>query len=508
MLTLTWAEADRAIQGNKSGMRPRLHLKLFSGIAAAIVLAQTCAVMAAGTSQLDGFEYRNGTLVFKGGQSLPKPVMDVMESSAGNTPTALVIMHLPATGGDYEALQEQGNRLMLANPEIKRFIVSPDGDAMQICVEAAHSEGSPNPSLQRVGKDGWQLQFPVAAQSQAAQPNPSRVSSETPEPQASGASAAAPAQTSYTVQERRSSKPSLKNMLFGNRATTSAVEIQTPDEVQSMKLTQELQAVIAERDALEKRLVEMQQVLSSGQGPREQSQSGEYDETLRSLGLDSPNPQLRQEAIIRNLRAALLKVSEKLKATETALNAQRVTTHQLANELAGLKHDPAIASDPTLDVPVLLEDSVNPNETIAKAMQTTTQQIKQQEKQVKKHFVYSPPPKLPDPTEVQTRQDEVDLQVAIRENPKNYGAYLKLADLYAGRNQFTQAESVLMKLIAVNPAYSEAYYYLSLVYLAQKRGLEAQAALETYQRLNPKDLEKIQGTSQAIQSAMQGAGKH
>lgn len=104
--------------------------------------------------------------------------------------------------------------------------------------------------------------------------------------------------------------------------------------------------------------------------------------------------------------------------------------------------------------------------------------------------------------EKEWRTKERQLLNVVRKHPKNEDAALSLANLYASQRYLTQSEQVITRFLRAKPDSAAGYYALTLIYLGQKRGLEAQASLATYQLLKPGDTHSIRRIQAAIQRVL------
>lgn len=494
---------------------------LFSGL-----LAFTVALSGwAAGSEIRSLDYRKGgTLTIGGNGAIAKPEMEVMPTGSGKKPALMIMLNFNGSSGDAKSLQETANRIFLEHVrEIKRFVVGEEPGAVgqggfQIVLEVFPDSENVQPALRRLPDGRWQVAMdgafdvrpvPVAnmpfVNSVQVNPAPAQVSEMKLKPQSEPQAAV----------RKEVEKPAKTIVNALNKEAARGKE--DPDvliaaRLEIHNLAQELQQVINERDKLEGEVFRLHQELAAKTPQLEslQGQVSQYDELIREFAPGVNDPRTRDAVVIDNLRKALIRLSVKLKATEKALETQIAKTKSLAGELAEAKNDPGILKDPSLVAMVMVEpDASDP----AKPLQTAIKEARKTAVEAKKNFIYNPSQILAAKDgkvkavlgDATFKEREIALKTAVREHPRNADAWLKLADLYAGRNDLKNAELALTGLLKEIPSRSEAYYYLALVYLGQKRPMEAKAALETYRRLHPEDVEDIKTLDAQITAAMSTA---
>ncbi len=472
----------------------KLNRRGLAALLLGLFTAATLPIAWASTARIESLSIQEGTLIVTGSKALPAPQMESHPGASGNQPTELVILQF-ATEGDAKALQKLGSQILISHPMFKQFWVNggQDGIPVELVLEVQIPPNTKSaPMLSKRSDTEWQVIFQPQPSAQQATQN------ETPFKNMLSAT------TQSTSKTKISEKPvSTKiHMIERGQPGDSRTEIES--------LTTDLQNVIHERDELEQTVQRLQAELTQKNRLQNNLKHPTDLSELEGGWIRDNNPadsRFAQEAnIITNQRKALYTLTKKLKATEAALARQTQKTRELATALADIKQDPAILKDPELVATVdeagikVKPDEIKPNQVLAK-------EKVEQETENKKKFAYQPkatPKPTPPPTVSRTvyNPNEIKLKIAVRENPTNAANSLQLADLYVAKNDLSRAESVLTQLLSHNPACSDAYYYLALIYVGQKRGLEAQAALDTYKRLNPGDRERIRSAQQAIESTL------
>jgi cytochrome c-type biogenesis protein CcmH/NrfG len=479
---------------------------------------------------VDSLDYQPGgilTLQAKG--EMPEPHLESWPSGSGSQQSLMVILSLPGAGADVATLQKVANTLQSAHPELQRFLVTREAQSngkefLQIVLEqkVAPSEADAQPVLSHLPGVGWQLLLSGMSQPglQRAVASPVAGSSlpdfiEVPvgavKPGKHQNSKVEPLPPALKLSELP--KPESR---FGKKQATTREQAGQHAEI--LKLAQELQAVINERDRLESEVGRLNEQLSAQNPKLEEltSKMALYDETIREFMPEFEDPRLQGAAVIQNLRNALIKVSTRLKATEKALEAQVAKNRTLASELAELKKDPSLLKDPALNAMVIHEPEApsaqpktgGPPPEKAQTAKSAPATHVPTKSEIAKSFIYKPA-SMPNAghqrvvlADAAFKERELTLQAVVRENPRNIEAWLKLADLYAGRQELSRAEATLSGLLSANPGYAEGYYYLSMVLLGQNRHLEAQAALETCKRLKRGSNGDIQAVEAAISAAL------
>jgi len=222
--------------------------------------------------------------------------------------------------------------------------------------------------------------------------------------------------------------------------------------LQARKNAKNKSADVSETQALE--IAKLTSALNNTVAEREQAYK--QNETLRNQIFDLRGKLVEQDDVIRhtvagspdvaeNLRIALLRTVQKLKAAE--------------EELARLKNGE--------EAPVSLKPEA-PAEPEARGFFTPSRE---------------------------------QLEYTIRNQPDDYDAYIKLHGIYIRQRDYERAEAVLQNLLMVNPRYPDAYYALSEVYLLQNNPMHARASLETYKRLRPDDANRITALEKRINAS-------
>jgi hypothetical protein len=499
------------------------------------LLAGTFSLAALGNAfGVDSLDYQAGgilTLHSKG--EMPEPQLETWPGSSGNQQTVMVILSFPGAIPDVATLQQTANSLQSAYPELQRFLVTREAQSngkefLQIVLEkkVAPGEADAQPVLSHLSGGGWQLLLSGKSQPALQHAGAGRVAeSNLPDYIELPVGAVKPGKQQHPEVEPLSPalrlselpKPQPKQESRSDKKQAFIRE-QAEQQAEILKLAQELQAVIKERDTLESEVTRLNQQLAA-QNPKLEELTGKmalYDETIREYVPELEDSRLQGAAVIQNLRNALIKVSTRLKATEKALEAQTEKSRTLASELAALKNDPSIMKDPALNALVIDEaeaSSGKPKENATHRKDSRTVKPAPAthaptKSEIAKSFIYKPA-SMPNAehqgavlADAAFKERELTLQATVRENPRNIAAWLKLADLYAGRQELSRAESTLSRLLGENPGYGEGYYYLSLVLLGQNRLLEAQAALETCKRLRHGSNEDIKAVEAAINTAL------
>jgi tetratricopeptide (TPR) repeat protein len=442
---------------------PILSHRLFLAM---IALAASWPVCWAQNPSVQTIDYQNGALCIRSSSAIEAPQTEAWPGTIGTNATELVILSFPHATADFAALQQMGDQLIVKNPELKRYLVSPldsnkKDNGFQIVVEIAIPPNSDvyTPTASQLQPNQWIIGLkPNAYFSTAASSQNSSASQTTTKQPAAPQSLP---QSAISVPTSNGSDPHLLHTIQ---------DLQT----QITQLNSALQASTSKQQAL-------------------QDQLAQYSDFIRPYQPEF-NGQKEDTATIQNLRLALVKVAEKLKATKAALAEQTGKTKELAQQLATLKQDPSIATDPTLFVQVADEapQSTKP------ATETPGAEETAQANSTKPELLQAPPVTSteriePIPSLVKTIPlQEKTLQAILRANPKQWQAYVDLSKLYAANGKPSEAESVLIQLLKANPGYAPGYYQLAQLYAQQKRNLEAQAALDTYRRLQPSHTKAVQ----------------
>lgn len=455
---------------------------LLTGLLTSLWLGHPGVVQAA-SSTLESFQLTRGVLELQTPGRSQRPELSIWPSRVGQYPTQMIILILPAVSGDIGKLQALGNQLLVEHPHIKRFLISdadhPEG-GLKLVLDVVLPKSEPTPTLIQTAQ-GWGVQLSPSATEQPQKP---------------------PLQTST------SSPTSPLGLGQTAHAPLNPETLQARDELR--KVTEQLQTVIQERDALTRDLNRLQQVAQAQQA-EQTDRRALVDDMIRAYGSDTWTPQARLETTLTNLRTALFNLAVKHKATEQALQTQTQKTKLLAAEINKLKPNTILLDDPWLETPIdTAQREESPEKVLAQAIQNARKERQVIEEQViyepkpDNQRVYESPTNTPEKPKVFSRADELVLQATIRENPKQPTAYLQLAQLYQANQQFDRAESTLSRLIRKNPTYGQGYYHLAALYVQQARKTAALAALTTYQRLNPSDTEKTHRLMQAIQALPDG----
>lgn len=460
-----------------------------------VMLALTASwpVCLAQIPSVQTIDYQNGALSIRSSAEMEAPQVEAWPGTIGEQATELVILSFPHATADLAALQQIGDQLILKNPELKRYLVSPlssdkkGNNGFQLVVEVAISPNSEvrTPTASLIQPNQW-----LIALKQNAQFSIATTASNVPD-----------APTSAKT-DKPSSIPT----------PPASVPATNGTDPQLLHTIQDLQAQITHlSNALQ---------TSTGKQQALQEQLAQYTDFIRPYQPEF-NGAKEDLATIQNLRLALVKVAEKLKATETALAKQTDKTRDLARQLAELKNDPSVATDPSLFIQIADDVSSPPKPVPPRSL--ADESLKPQPASPTKLSVKSERPSpavtespkttapLASTKTVASSDDnrktvanqEKTLQAVLHANPKQWQAYLDLSALYATNGNSSAAESLLIRLLKANPGYAPGYYHLAQLYVQQKRMLEAQAALDTYQRLQPGDIQGIR----TLQSRLQGTAK-
>src|ERR1051325_8972534 len=101
---------------------------------------------------------------------------------------------------------------------------------------------------------------------------------------------------------------------------------------------------------------------------------------------------------------------------------------------------------------------------------------------------------------------ESHLKQAAQLDPTFASPRLSLAKLYIRGERWADAVEELLKVTALEPDSADAYYQLSRAYVRLKRAAEAQAAVETFKRLNETKKKKDDDEMRAVVRRLGTAG--
>ncbi len=425
--------------------------------------------LAASVAQLSGLDYQDGLLTITAHGKASAPTVEVWPGNAGPKPTELVILKFPTAEGNAAMLQQIGNRLLLAHPELKKCLIGP----------LSHEPKGPS-GIQIA----LEIELSVAPSGDAIAPK-TVVSGNAKDAQILIAllPGAAVTQTTLAAIE---APPTDKTAALPNKAQALALleanRRQAELEQEVSRLRQSLDGSREREDALKRQLAQ-------------------YEGYIKDYAPDVDENASQSEAVIQNLKNALTKLATRLKATEVALAEGKAGNRQAAP--ASSRTSSALPVPVTNLMMSVAEPVVNrPGvQRVYQSAPSTVQPAQVQSQPEKQPFVASASNSTAVAKGVPTRENELTLEAAIRENPRKYPAYLELADLYAERAALSDAENILTLLLRQNPAYSMGYYKLALVYARQQRPAEAQSALNSYRKLKPDDTAGVKNLQQALQTS-------
>lgn len=423
-------------------------------------------------------DYETGLLRLDLSGKGSEPTLSVWPGNAQPNPSQLVILTLPDADGDLSALQQAGNLALQQHPELKKFLVgSASTDAkgkhglkIVLEIQTPPSQSAFQPTMSTADKSTWLVTL-------------------LPESARMAQASSLPAPVTHEIKSSPISKPAMAQPLAHPthvEPITKHTEVVCPAEspntgtAEIQQLKQALAASNRERDELQQRLAQ-------------------YEERIREYAPEALRPENRDAATIQNLRSALLKVANRLKATELALSKETAKNHEPEKPSTGLKSVASTTMEPpaahlqlaeTTKAQPALQRVYSARPTIAATTETASNPARLRSIPVASAS-----------QSIVTKEKTMSLESQIRENPRKYSVYIELATLYQEQGELSSAENILTLLLRQNPAYSMGYQQLALLYAREKRPQDAQQALENYQRLKPNDQQTILTIRQAIRSA-------
>ena len=506
------------VQLNKALNAPKT-----SGFMALALSLLLCNAAQAKSLQIDGVHYQpEGLVIQVMGGKLSAPKIETFPNEKDGVKSELIMVRMPNCEANYSAIQQAALKEIGTHPEVKQFWITPldadkkTGQGLQVVLEVELGPDKPEftPEVMEQGNDQWVITLQSVASKLTNHPiQPASEKSaleQAPEP-ASGS----PSDASHTARNKRQTH------------TNEPQNAQQAETAQNL-LTALTQAKQRQAE-LGTQIVALQQALAESEAQKEalQSRVNGYENLLEEAGVNPRDEQSEDRVVINNLKSALVKVVQKLKATEEALAK--------ANAKSSARTSPPVRNLVDHNVPPiatlgLLEDEQTvkaPPQRIAFSPQVpslaplssitskTNSSIGPAKPAAKVTLAISPNKTTPakagtsgavtnvyqvSATGLKKDDTEARLQNAISKNPVLVDNYLALADYYIAQKDWPKAQGTLINLTHVEPGGAQGYYYLAMIYLCQKDQHSAQVALWRYAHRNPRDRQGILALKRALQA--------
>jgi len=503
----------------KQPHRTERNRKFVTGMALSLALISsglTSGWASAKTVQVEGVRYQpEGLVIQLAGGKVKAPGIETWPNMKDGVKTELIIIRIPNCDGNYEAMQQAATQELGSHPEIKQFWVTPlDTDkttaqGLQIALEVVTTPSKPEftPEALSQGDDQWVITLQSVASKLSDRPL-------LPEKINKIDSTANATDTDNAQQPVRRARK--------NRAEETATRdsVQQPSE-STQNLVAALNQARQKQAELGAQVVTLQQSLAQSNAEKDtlKSRLESYESLIETTGAN-PDMQKEDQAVIQNLKNALVKVAQKLKATEAELAKQQGRPSERSSQpLKNLVHREKIQTPETPaeatqtqetqedGTPVaamgMLGFDENASRTQGAGSAITPKKIANASlATINVYHAATPAASAkPEPkTEHPAENTEARLKQAIRRNPIQVDHYLNLADFYVAKKDWKNAQATLTSLTQVEPGGAQGYYYLAMIYLSQKERTHAQTALWQYAKRNPKDVKGIQTLKKALQA--------
>jgi tetratricopeptide (TPR) repeat protein len=448
------------------------------------------------------------------------PSIETWPNIRDGVKTELILVRMPGCTGDYTSLQQVGSQEINGHSEVKQFWITPfstdpkaeQGTQVVLEVETPAEAPEFTPQVLSQGHDQWV----ITLQGKTNRPNgPWSLEAKTPSSPEDVLTPVTPEpQADAEIKSARHPQGKATQQAHGVTAASGQSLLAALNQSKQRQAEMGLQLAASQQALAE----------SHAQEVALQARLSSYENILESAGVDPKKEErLEATAVIQNLRSALVKVAQKLKAAEESLA-------QKQNDASILKAPLSVRSDPRENLlPIaalgLAETSQTPPTAPTLTPGHKALPPSGKPTNVSKPVMTAVPKNLPSvpsaspaanklalpsanspiPVKqsgsVQTKKEdpEATLKLALQKTPFNADGYLNLADFYVARKDWANAKSTLLMLTRMKPDNAQSYYYLALIGLQQKDKKNAQAMLTQYAQRNPGDAPGIQKLKKAIQ---------
>lgn len=425
---------------------------------------------AAAEGILTDVDYRDEAFVFHLSDHPGTVTLESWDSLSDGVPTRMAVLDFAGIENHTEdrvALSAVLDKLRRRHSEIRRLLLlAPDDGGMRVVLEITHPEGGKwRPRLS--GENSRSVQLALHPEWDEPEIDPARLSAMEAE-----------LETLRTENKRLAGELATARKLLQEMEQAADNRDAERDGEKILALAAELQQAMDERHALEQRVIQLEKL--SGEQRREierlLQKTVDEAEVLRGINVNLSDKNISDVRMNRNLRAALLHVSNKLTEAENRLAEAEVKLARLSGKPVLSSSDSqkeaaekaAISGKPVVPGKVIY----NPPVRITESRDETGQL---------EVMVAAPP--VREVTLGASNQPADVLRAIIENNPKQADTYFKLKNLYVQSGNYRAAEGVLNALIREMPGYAPAYYELAEIYRKQEQPVKAQALMETYRKL-------------------------